>query len=295
MHRLIMPMLCSALAWLGCGSDRDAPLGLDAALHPVDTSAGVLSADIGGVNMDFVWIEPGTFQMGSPIVERGMWRSGGDNDYDKDEIPQHQVVITQGFYLGKYEITQAQWEAVMRSNPVAEYGSSNAIGPNRPVHNISWDDAQQYIALLNEAADGVLYRLPTEAEWEYACRAATTTQWSCGASSWDDRLDDYAWYNEKGWHEFSLDDPGEVGAKLPNPWGLYDMHGNVFEWVQDWYGPYRSGPASDPTGPARGFYHVLRGGDIRSFDAELRSAARGKPLIGFDLPRCFGARLVRVK
>ena len=137
------------------------------------------------------------------------------------EKPQHEVTISKGFFLGKFPVTQGQWEEVMGSNP------SFVKGTYRPVSWVSWYDVQEFITKLNDTAGKKLYRLPTEAEWEYACRAGTTTRWSFG----DDvsKLKEYAWYVES--IPYGLHD---VAKKLTNPWGLYDMHGNVSEWVQDW-------------------------------------------------------------
>ena len=233
----------------------------------------------GGATMDFVWIEPGTFLMGSS-------GTGGESD----ERPQHEVTISRGFFLGKYEITQAQWEAVMGTTPWS--GSSYVQSdPNHPASYISWEadwlffwrnGVQEFIQRLNEAAGDSLYRLPTEAEWEYACRAGTTTRWSFGDD--ESQLRNYAWY--KG-------SVGNVGGKLPNPWGLYDMHGNVSEWVQDWLGGYSSYSQVDPTGPATGSHgRVMRGGTYNDIAHWVRSAARlgyGPSFRRSD----FGARLLR--
>lgn len=199
-----------------------------------------------GAKMVFVWIEPGTFQMGSPDSEVGR---------NQDEGPVREVEISQGFYLGKYEVTQGQWEAVMGSRPPSK--KDDALrGPSHPAVNISWKDVQSFIEELNVAAGGVLYRLPTEAEWEYACLAGTTTRWSFGDD--ESQLTDYAWYSANGWSMSHA-----VGLKKANPWGLYDMHGNVWEWVQDWY--------------TVGSTRVIRGGDFR-YDAQgVRSAARANP------------------
>lgn len=199
-----------------------------------------------GAKMVFVWIEPGTFQMGSPDSEVGR---------NQDEGPVREVKISQGFYLGKYEVTQGQWEAVMGSRPPSKKDDV-LRGPSHPAVNISWKDVQSFIEELNVAAGGVLYRLPTEAEWEYACRAGTTTRWPFGDD--ESQLTDYAWYSANGWSMSHA-----VGLKKANPWGLYDMNGNVWEWVQDWY--------------TVGSTRVIRGGDFR-YDAQgVRSAARANP------------------
>ena len=197
----------------------------------------------GEASMEFVWIEPGVFQMGS-------------NTGRSDESPRHEVEISRGFWLGKYEITQGQWEAVMGTTPWS--GRDRVVlGPSHPAVIISWDEVQEFIGRLNAEAGEELYRLPTEAEWEYACRAGTQTRWSFGDD--ESLLTDYAWYNGNN------DDPKGakvVGTKRPNPWGLHDMHGNVWEWVQDWYDEdyYSRSPRVDPQGPTSGRYRVIRGG-----------------------------------
>jgi len=215
----------------------------------------------GGATMEFVWIEPGTFMMGSPASEEGR---------EEDEGPQHEVTISQGFYLGKYEITQGQWEAVMDTTPWSgqDYVQEDA---NNPAVYISWFDVHSFIHVLNEAAGDSLYRLPTEVEWEYACRAGTTTRWSFGND--ENRLRDYAWYMDNA-RAIGEDYAHSAGTKLPNPWGLYDMHGNVYEWIQDWYGSYLTGSQIDPTGPAFDSHRILRGGRFLTHARHARSANR---------------------
>ena len=207
----------------------------------------------GGGEMAFVWIEPGVFQMGSPRTKEG---------------PVHAVEISRGFWLGKYEVTQDQWEAVMGTRPwVGERYVRSAA--SHPAVNISWNDVQVFIRRLNAAAGEAVYRLPTEAEWEYACRAGTSTRWSFGDA--ESQLGDYAWYKK------TANDYGHaVGTKRPNPWGLYDMHGNVSEWVQDWWSNryYNSSPRVDPPGPSSGSERVVRGGGFPSPARYVRSAQR---------------------
>ena len=213
----------------------------------------------GGVSMDFVWIAPGVFQMGSPSSEP---------DRFVDEGPVHEVEISQGFYLGTYEVTQGQWEAVMGETPwsgrpyVREDSSHPAVW-------ISWDDVHAFIGRLNDAAGDSLYRLPSEAEWEYACRAGTSTRWSFGDD--ESQLTHYAWYGDN-----TIGGSHGVGLKRPNPWGLYDMHGNVYEWVQDWYDEdyYNSSPRVDPPGPPGPSLRVLRGGTFGHSAWGVRSALR---------------------
>jgi formylglycine-generating enzyme required for sulfatase activity len=200
--------------------------------------------------MEFVLIQPGSYWMGGV-------------DGNGNEKPRHFVTISAPFYLGKYQVTQAQWEAVMGSNP-----SHSKEGGN-PVECVSWNDIQEYIRRLNEGADGGIYRLPTEAEWEYACRANTSGRYYFGDEP--DSVGDYAWYgkNSKG-------KTHPVGQKKPNSWGVYDMHGNVWEWVQDWYAKdhYEKSPESDPVGPSSGVTRVLRGGSWHGRIRGLRSSCR---------------------
>ena len=217
----------------------------------------------GDEEMEFIWIKPGTFRMGSPFSE--------SDRYD-DEGPVHTVEISNGFWLGKYEVTQGQWQAVTGTTPWSgkDYVRSD---PSHPAVHISLYDVEWFIGRLNEAAGDSLYRLPTEAEWEYACRAGTTTRWSFGDE--ESELTHYAWYRANAW------DVGEkyghtVGTKRPNPWGLYDMHGNVWEWVQDGYDEdyYNSSPRVDPLNPQANFERVMRGGHFRDAAPVLRSALR---------------------
>jgi formylglycine-generating enzyme required for sulfatase activity len=199
------------------------------------------------VGMTFVKIPAGTFMMGSPDSESGRYSNEG---------PQHQVTISKSFELQTTEVTQSQWQAVMGSNP------SYFKGPDLPVETVSWDDAQAFIAKLNAKNDGYRYRLPTEAEWEYAARAGTT-----GPYAGD--VDAMAWHLKNSDQTTHL-----VGTKAPNAWGLYDMHGNVREWVQDWYDDYSASAVIDPVGPSSGSYRVLRGGSWYFYSQGCRSANR---------------------
>jgi formylglycine-generating enzyme required for sulfatase activity len=187
------------------------------------------------IGMELVRIPAGEFMMGS--------------DADRpDEKPLHQVTISKPFYLGKYEVTQAQWQEVMSTNPSHFKGD-----PNRPVERVSWKMVQEFISKLNAREGHTLYRLPTEAEWEYAARAGSTTKYHFGDD--DALLEQYAWYNK---NDKGTTHP--VGQLKPNAWGLYDMMGNVWEWVQDWRGPYAAGQQVDPQGPATGNARGYRGG-----------------------------------
>jgi formylglycine-generating enzyme required for sulfatase activity len=195
-----------------------------------------------------VFIPPGTFRMGSPTNEV---------DRYSDEGPQTAVTISRGFWMGKCEVTQGEYLAVMGSNP------SNFTGDtNRPVEVVNWHDAANYCAKLTEReqaagriAPNSVYRLPTEAEWEYGCRGWTSARFSYGDDPGYINLTNYAWYGEN-----SGGTTHPVGQKLPTPWGLHDMHGNVLEWCQDWFGEYPGGIAVDPQGPGTGSYRVIRGG-----------------------------------
>jgi formylglycine-generating enzyme required for sulfatase activity len=219
------------------------PLAVIGSLPPIRTSIGI----------ELKLIPPGTFTMG---------QAGGD----KDETP-HEVTLTKPFYMGVYEVTNAQWKRVMGSEP------SNWKDDDRPVEQVSWDDANEFCrrlsALPEEKRAGRVYRLPTEAEWEYACRAGTTTKWSFGDD--ESGLGDYAWF---GGNSGSQTHP--VGKKKPNAWGLFDMHGNVWEWCSDWSGDYAKGAVTDPQGPSGGSLRVNRGGSWRRTAGNCRSAFRGR-------------------
>jgi formylglycine-generating enzyme required for sulfatase activity len=210
--------------------------------------------------MRFVYIKPGTFTMGSPPNESGR---------DEDEI-QHRVTLTKGFYMQTTEVTQAQWYDVMGTRP---WSGKNYLreDENSPAVYVSWKDCQEFLKRLNQKDGGDTYRLPTEAEWEYACRAESKTRFCFGNS--DKLLGDYAWYDKTAWN-VGQKYAHRVGDKKPNAWGLYDMHGNVWEWCEDWYGHYPSGAVTDPAGPSSGSIRIIRGGSFR-YGAELsRSAFR---------------------
>jgi len=213
------------------------------------------------IGMSFVFINPGTFMMGSPSGESGR---GSDETL-------HQVTLTRGYYMQTTEVTQGQWRRVMGNNP-SEF---NNCGDDCPVEQVSWEDAQKFIRKLNQIEKHNRYRLPTEAEWEYACRAGTTTPFSTG----DCMSTDQANYDGnypligcvKGQDRKTTT---RAGSFEPNAWGLYDMNGNVCEWCQDWKGDYPSGAVSDPEGPSSGQYRVLRGGKWVSNGEYCRSASR---------------------
>jgi len=205
----------------------------------------------GAKPLEMVLIPAGTFTMGSPNNEQDVWNKA---------VPQHQVMLTKSFYMGKYEVTEAQWQAVMGSNP--EYWN------DRAVKEISWNECQTFIQNLNQLGQRT-FRLPTEAEWEYACRAGTITEFYWGNDVWYTQIGEYAWY-----YGNSSSFTREVGLKKPNAWGLYDMSGNVLEWCQDWYGNYSSDAQIDPTGPNSGSARVRRSGSWNSNPSDMRSASR---------------------
>lgn len=203
-------------------------------------------ATFAGIEM--VFIPGGTFQMGDTF-----------GDGDEDEKPVHTVTVSD-FYLGKYEVTQKQWQEIMGNNP------SDFKGDNRPVENVSWNDVQEFIRRLN-ARTGGNFRLPTEAEWEYAARGGNRSRGYKYSGSND--ADAVAWYSKN-----SGDQTHPVGTKLPNELGLYDMSGNVWEWCQDWYGSYSSGSQHNPKGPLYGKSRMVRGGSWGSDDRVVRVSNR---------------------
>ena len=220
---------------------------------------GVFAAfSIRGVSQRVRWIWPGRFLMGSP-----------EDEHDRlDNELQHEVMLTRGFWLAETACTQALWQAVMGQNP------SSFKGERRPVETVSWNDAQDFIERLNSMVPGLEARLPTEAEWEYACRAGTTTPFSFGEDITPEQVNydgDFPYRGKKG---LSRGETVEVASLPANPWGLYEMHGNVREWCQDWHGAYRAELAIDPTGPDAGGRRVLRGGSWLGHGRLARSAYR---------------------
>jgi uncharacterized protein (TIGR02996 family) len=242
------------------------------------------------IGMTFALIPAGKFHMGSPKFEV---------DRNDDEGPQHQVEITRAFYMGIVPVTQEQYEKVMHKNPsFFTRHSKFAGGPAHPVEEVSWDQAVEFCRKLStrakEKSSGREYRLPTEAEWEYACRggSASSTPFHFGDSLSSTQA------NFHGHYPYGVEVRGRflrhttpVGSYNPNAFGLCDMHGNVWEWCQDWYGRYPRKPAKDPTGPASGARRVLRGGTWGSCGEDCRSARRlhGEPGYGSQY---FGFRVV---
>jgi sulfatase modifying factor 1 len=247
---------------------------------PVDPPVVELPSITNTIGMKLNKIPAGTFTMGSPEGEEGR----------SDHETQHPVTISKAFYMQTTEVTQGQWKAVMGTEPWKgiQYVKE---GPNYPASYVSWDDAVAFCKKLSER-EGKTYRLPTEAEWEYACRGGTETRWSFG----DDEkvLGGYAWYNKNAWgirEKYAH----QVELKKPNAFGLYDMHGNVYEWCHDYYEAdyYKQSPEKDPTGPTSGSSRVLRGG---SWDFGGARYARSANRVRYDADRRDnrnGFRLVR--
>jgi formylglycine-generating enzyme required for sulfatase activity len=223
----------------------------------VNAGTAITIRDLG---LDMLWVKPGTFEMGSPPEEEGR----------QDRETPHTVTLTEGYWLGKHEVTQAQWQKVMGNNP------SHFKGANRPVEQVSWNSVTSFCEKLTERESkagrlpaGMAYQLPTEAQWEYACRAGTKTAFSFG----DELTAKDANYAYDGWGT-RLQRTSDVGEYPANAWGFHDMHGNVWEWTADWYGEYTSGAVSDPVGPADGSYRVTRGGSWYDTASLARSAIR---------------------
>ena len=198
------------------------------------------------LGMTFKYLKPGTFTMGS-------------TNGDSDEKP-HQVTLTNGFYIQTKEVTQQQWKIVMTKNP----SKFSDCGNNCPVENISWNDIQEFIEKLNKFENGITYRLPTESEWEYACRAGSDTKYANNKN-----IGELGWFNRN-----SKKKPHPAGEKETNDWGLYDMHGNVWEWCATPYNDYPKGDVIDPQDPENGYYKVFRGGSWDASTYVCRAANR---------------------
>ena len=224
---------------------------------------------VNGVSFEMVYVEGGTFVMGATSEQ-------GSDAYD-NEYPVHSVTLS-GYYIGKCEVTQELWEAVMGSNP------SHLKGAQNPVERVSWNDCQEFISSLNSLT-GRTFRLPTEAEWEYAARGGNKSRHYKYSGS--DNIDEVAWYNNNSGYTHA------VGTKSPNELGIYDMSGNVWEWCSDRYGDYSAGAQTNPQGPSSGSYRVLRGGswDYGARDCRVSNRVNLDPDYSFNND---GLRLVLV-
>ena len=272
-HSLIL-MLDGTLLGSGVNSDGQLGLGdLNGRTTFTKIATGVMRlADVmnnehivpSANNMEMLWVDPGTFTMGSPVTEVGR----------QNIETEHNVTLTRGFFLGKYEVTQAEYQAVMTGNTsgLSATPSQYNGNPDRPVEKVSWNDVQIFLDRLNSqesnnTAAGWKYALPTEAEWEYACRANTTTA--------------YFWGNSisasNGNYGHNIGQTQNIGQYTANSWGFYDMHGNIWEWVADWYqsNAPSGNPVIDPIGPNLGSNKILRGGAWDAYNqSNLRSARR---------------------
>ena len=253
---MVLGLMGAVTVMVGCSKAKEEPPTEKVEIKKIDkegeTAAKevkpgkVVVIDLGkDVPLEMVLIPAGKFEMGSSsrIVER-----------------QHEVTLTKSYYMGKYEVTQEQYEAVMGKNP------SENKGRMLPVNRVSWKDCQEFIKKLNDKTKGG-YRLPTEAEWEYACRAGTTTAYSFG---------DKITPKDANYNDSRIGKPVAVGSYKPNAFGLYDMHGNVWEWCDDWYGDYPKGAVTDPKAAAinSSLSRVLRGGSFGNIESAARSSYR---------------------
>jgi formylglycine-generating enzyme required for sulfatase activity len=205
-----------------------------------------------GTGIEVLLVPPGIFDMGCSASQQ--------YECFSSENPQHSVTLTQAFYIGRFEVTQQQWQEKMGSNPSDFQGYQDS--PSRPVEHVSWDQVQGYLS-------GTGLRMPTESEWEYACRGGTSTAFPNGSND-DNSVESIAWYSVN-----SESQPHAVGGKAANAFGLHDMLGNVWEWVSDWYGPYPTEPQTNPQGPTSGPYREIRGGAYIHPTDFVRSSYRG--------------------
>ncbi len=223
--------------------------------------------ELGTSRLAVAKISAGTFRMGSSqVIHADDYWNPCSKCAPRNEVerPVHQVTISEDFWMGKFDVTQGQWRDVMGNNP----SFNRAAGPEAPVEQVSWKDVQSFLAKANTMQSRWTLRLPTEAEWEYAARAGSTGE-TYGP------LDEIAWYKGNGGGTTH-----PVGQKKPNAFGLYDMLGNVWQWCQDWFGPYPSGPVTDPQGAATGDKHPTRGGCYYCDAIHERAARRNRDLEG---------------
>jgi formylglycine-generating enzyme required for sulfatase activity len=300
--RVTMIIVLSLITAAGCGTGI--PGEADVKKHMTAEQLALSGPITNSIGMVLVPIPAGEFQMGTAVgaglleeqYEKLLQEPGVKEKLDTGQVtkaelmeylrkgvrsrakqktgpesPQHLVKITKPFFISSCEVTQQQFEAVMGASPwdgkpLVKKKASCAAS------YVTWDEAVEFCRKLS-AQEKASYRLPTEAEWEYACRAQTQTTWNFGDE--DGELVDYAWYDANAYHD-GQQYPHRVGRKLPNDWALYDMHGNVWEWCQDWYAPYdaRKKQLADPAGPDKGHHHVWRGGSFASAIENTRSATR---------------------
>lgn len=253
------------------------------------TSANSATINLpGNVPLEMVWIPAGTFMMG---------RYANEQDSQSNESPQHQVTIASGFWMGKYEVTKAQWNAVMNTTPWSGLGYV-ITEPNSPAVFVSWNDAQSFVAALNthitDTGQGAAtFHLPSEAQWEYACRAGTTTRFYWGNDSTYTDIGNFAWWSGNAWSANERY-AHVVGLKVPNAWGLYDMTGNAWEWCEDWYHSNYTGAPTDGSAwvsPA-GSLRVGRGGSWFNVAHNCRSAQRSNNT-PWNVSNILGFRLAR--
>jgi RNA polymerase sigma factor (sigma-70 family) len=259
---LLLGCMVAGAAMLTCDTAAGAPAPLK--VDKEQPGKGPPKPFTNSLGMKFVWVPPGTFMMGSPKGE--LLR-----EFLKGDETQHKVTLTRGFYMGVYPVTQEQWQEVMGKNPSRFKGENNL-----PVENVTWDDCQEFIKKLREQdKDKKAHRLPTEAEWEYACRAGTTSPFHFGEtiSTEQANYDGNSVYGSGKKGAFRKKTT-PVGTFPGNAWGLHDMHGNVWQWCQDWYGQYPKNDVTDPQGPEKGMWRVMRGGSWDNRPEWSRSARR---------------------
>jgi formylglycine-generating enzyme required for sulfatase activity len=284
---LVLAGSCLTAALVMGAEPAQAPVSVPVAPTPVAAAPAVAKAawatdsgkdqygawadlKVADVTQRFRWIQPGTFTMGSSQAEKdAAVQAGAKPEWVAPEV-QHQVTLTQGFWLADSACTQALWQAITGSNP-ANFKDS----PQNPVEQVSWDDCQQFLSKLNGRVSGGGFRLPSEAQWEYACRAGTTTAFSFGSTITPEQV------NYDGNFPFAGAAKGLYRQKTvpvkslpPNGWGLYEMHGNVWQWCNDWYGDFSGSAERDPAGPSSGSSRVSRGGSWDGRAGDCRSANR---------------------
>lgn len=287
---------------VGCGASAPSVNAVRSNMAAEQLEIG--EPEINSIGMVLVPIPAGEFLMGRPESEEDKAkrkqakpkqtgkRKKGEIDWSRDsELPAHSVTISKPFYISAFEVTQQQFEQVTSKKP---WDTKPLVGDSEVyvANYITWDDAAEFCKTLSEA-EGVTYRLPTVAEWEYACRAGTTSSFNFDNPK--ETFDDHIWHKGNAYDQ-GEQYPHAVGQKRPNAWALHDMHGNVWEWCQDWYQPYDEAaePLTDPAGPDNGWVHVWRGGSFADPWINIRSEARlsnGRP--GYRPEYLAGFRVVR--